>query len=286
LIKNIFQFEAMSTPCELLIYAPSKEAARTVAKEILLQTKELEKKYNYFDPASLVSHINARKTQELDAQSKDILSRAKIFYEETKGIFDITLATIKPLYKLDSLELFEKEKERLLSYVGCEHFTIKKNKIFFDNPYTMIDLGGMVKEYAVDKAVMLLKKRKIQSALVNFGGDIYALGCKPDGRAFKIGIKNPKEPKEHLLYVDLQNAALTTSASYERNTTIEGKSFSHILSKGEVKNGILSSSVLSNSALISGVFSTALNIDSTLKSKYKTIKIDQNLEIHYENFDS
>ena len=276
----------MSTPCELLICAPSKEAARTVAKEILLQTKELEKKYNYFDPASLVSRINARKTQDLDLQSKDILSRAKMFYEETKGIFDITLATIKPLYKLDSLELFEKEKAKLLPYVGCEHFTIKKNKIFFDNPHTMIDLGGVVKEYAVDKAVMLLKKRKIQSALVNFGGDIYALGCKPDGKAFKIGIKNPKQPTEHLLYIDLQNAALTTSASYERNTTIEGKSFSHILSKGEVKNGILSSSVVSSSALISGVFSTALNIDSALESKYKTIKIDQNLEIHYENFDS
>jgi FAD:protein FMN transferase len=276
----------MSTPCELLIYAPSKEVARSVAKEILIQTKELEKKYSYYDPASLLSRINARKTQELDAQSKDIFSRAKIFYEETTGVFDITLATIKPLYKLDSLEAFEREKERLLPYVGCEHFTIKKNKIFFDNPHTMLDLGGMVKEYAVDKAVALLKKRKIKSALVNFGGDIYALGCKPDGVAFKIGIKNPKEPSQHLLYVNLKDGALTTSASYERNTTIEGKSFSHILSKEEVKNTILSSSVLSNSTLISGVFSTALNIDSTLRSKYKTIQIDQNLEIHYENFDS
>lgn len=276
----------MSTPCELLIYAPSKEAARTVAKEILLQTKELEKKYSYYDPASLLSRINARKTQDLDAQSKDILSRAKIFYEQTKGVFDITLATIKPLYKRDSLEELEKAKAKLLPYIGSEHFTIKKNKIFFDNPHTMIDLGGMVKEYAVDKAVALLKKRKIQSALVNFGGDIYALGSKPDGSAFTIGIKNPKDPSTHLLYVDLQNEALTTSASYERNTTIEGKTFSHILSKGEVKNGILSSSVVSNSTLISGVFSTALTIESTLQSKYKTIKIDQNLEIHYENFDS
>lgn len=276
----------MTTPCELIIFASSKEAARAVAKEILIQTKELEKKYNYFDPSSLVSRINARETQELDAQSKDILLRAKTFYEESKGVFDITLATIKPLYKLDSLEAFEREKERLLPYVGCEHFTIKKNKISFDNPHTQIDLGGVVKEYAVDKAVVLLKKRKIKSALVNFGGDIYALGCKPDGTPFKIGIKNPKEPSTHLLYVDLKDQALTTSASYERNTSIEGKNFSHILSKQEVKNGILSSSVVSSSALISGVFSTALNVDNTLQSKYKTIKIDQDLEIHYENFDS
>lgn len=275
----------MTTPCELLIYASSKEHARSVAKEVLIQTKELEKKYNYFDPDSLVSKINSRQIQTLDAQSKDLLSRAKTFYELTGSVFDITLATIKPLYKLHSLHELEKQKERLLPYVGCEHFSIKKNKIFFDNPHTKIDLGGMVKEYAVDRAAALLKKRKITSALVNFGGDIYALGLKPDGKPFRVGIKNPKEPSGHLLYVELQNEALTTSASYERKVQIEGKSFSHILSKAEPSHTLLSATVISPSALLSGIYSTALMLKSTLRSKYKTVKITEELGIVYENFE-
>ena len=275
----------MSTPCELILFASDKEKARKIAKEILAMTKELEKKYSYYNPNSLLSKINKRNVEDLDHQCKDLLVRAKKFYEDTEHLFDITLATIKPLYSLKTLKEFENEKESLLPYVGCEHFSIKKNKIHFDNPYTKIDLGGVVKEYAVDKAVSLLKKHKITSALVNFGGDIYALGKKPDNTPFKIGIKNPKNPSEHLLFVDLQNAALTTSAGYERNFTIEGKSFSHILSKQKMDESILSWSVIADTALLSGVYSTALNIKSELKTPYKTIKIDKDLEIHYENFD-
>ena len=274
----------MSTPCELLIYLDDKDKAREIAKEVLTQTKELEKKYSYYSADSMLSAINRREVSELDAKTKDILTKAKEFYGMTGGIFDITVATIKPLYSLNSLDAFYEQKEKLSAYVGCEHFSIKKNKIFFDNPYTKLDLGGFVKEYAVDKAVALLKKRKVQHAMVNFGGDIYALGSKPDGTPFKIGIKNPKNPSEHIAQVALQDMALTTSASYERNYTIGTQNFSHILSKQEPQQEFLSLSVVCKDTLTSGVYSTALNIDASLQTPCSVIKIDKDLKVHYENF--
>jgi len=270
--KFIYKYEAMTTPCELIIYATAKAQADASAMAVLNETKRLEKKYNYFKSDSFLSSINSRQTDIIDNETKSILQRAKQYYKATNGIFDITIATIKELYKNEkNLSTLEAKKSELLQYVGCEHFSLKKDKIIFDNEHTKIDLGGFVKEYAVDRAVVVLKKHKINAALINYGGDIYALGKKPDGSKFKIGIKDPKNKTQYAQEVELENQALTTSASYERNYTIEGKTFSHIISKEENNSSVNSVTVISNNCVESGVYSTAIMIDSSLTTTNRLI---------------
>jgi len=270
--KYIYKFEAMSTPCEIIVYSPTKLLADKSADAILLETKRLEKKYNYYDSDSFLWQLNTRQVCELDQESKTLLSRAKKYYKLTNKTFDITIATLKDIYKnsLSQKELEEKKKF-LLPYLGCEHFSIKKDKIYFDNEYSKIDLGGFVKEYAVDRAVVILKRHKINAALVNFGGDIYALGRKPDGGQFKLGIKNPHNPKELIKEVLLENQALTTSASYERNYTIEGDIYSHIIAINERNSSFTSVSVISKNCVESGVYSTSLMINDSLEIKGEKI---------------
>lgn len=149
--QYIYKFEAMSTECELILFSHSKEVADKAAKSVLQEAKRLEKKYNYFDENSYLSALNKREETLLDMESKNLLERAKKYYTKTGGIFDITVATFKALYtqNLSQAQLKEK-KEALLPYVGCEHFAIKKGKLIFDNSFTMIDLGGFVKEYGVE----------------------------------------------------------------------------------------------------------------------------------------
>ena len=262
----------MTTPCELIIYAKENAIADASAMAVLNETKRLEKKYNYFKDDSLISSINSRQTNIIDSETKSILQRAKLYYKETDTTFDITIATIKDLYKNEKdLCVLKAKKAELLKYVGCEHFTLKKDKIIFDNPYTKIDLGGFVKEYSVDRAVLILKKHKINAALINYGGDIYALGKKPDGSKFKVGIKNPKDKTQYAKEVELENQALTTSASYERNYTIEGKTFSHIISKEEISSNTSSVTVISNNCVESGVYSTSIMINQNLKTTNELI---------------
>ncbi len=262
----------MSTPCELILYSLTKTKADETAQAVLSETKRLEKKYNYYDTSSYLSQINSRQISELDQESKNLLTRASQYYKLTGGIFDITVATIKDLYR-DSLSAkeLEEKKERLMPYVGCEHLSIKRSKIIFDNEFTKIDLGGFVKEYAVDRAVGILKKYKIDAALVNYGGDIYALGKKPDGSKFKVGIKNPNNPQEFAKEVSLENQALTTSASYERNYKIGDTTYSHIISKNELLSQLKSVSVISNNCVESGVYSTSLMIDKSLQTTNRVI---------------
>jgi len=270
--KYHFEFDVMSTPCEVLLYCDDPLKAEEVAKSILLEAKRLEKKYNYFDETSLLSQINTRKTQDLDAETKGLLQRAKQYYTATHGVFDITVATIKDLYrKLKDVQQLQKEIIHLKPYVGCEHFVIKRQKIIFDNPYTKIDLGGFVKEYAVDQTVKIVKKAKITSALINFGGDIYALGNKPNGEPFTIGIKDPADPTRHARTVALHDQALTTSASYERNYTVDTQTFSHIISTTTAVPLSGSVTVIASNCVESGVFSTALMINKNIPTNNSVI---------------
>ena len=273
-MKFVYKFSAMSTPCELIIYEAQKAKADSLAESVVVEVKRLEKKYNYYNKDSYLSLINTRKEFKLDSETKSLLGRAKQYYKSTDGIFDITTATLKELYTCESvLKALEEKKAKLLPFVGCEHFDIKKDKIIFDNEFTKIDLGGFVKEYAVDRTAQMIKKAKVKSALINYGGDIYAIGKKPDGQSFKIAIKDPSNLDSHVEYIDIQNQALTTSASYERNYKIEEESFSHIISKSDNKKTPKSVSIVSSTCVESGVYSTALMINPDLKHNNRELII-------------
>jgi thiamine biosynthesis lipoprotein len=277
---EIYRFVAFTTPCEVQLFVKDKSIADNCAKDILQEVKRLELKYNYYDSNSYLSQINSRDENRLDLETKNLLTQAKNYYKKTNGIFDITIATIKDIYtKNNTLSEIEKQKSELSKYIGCENFTTKKDKIYFDNEFTKLDLGGFVKEYSVDRVVKIIKKYGIKSALVNFGGDIYALGKKPDGTKFKIAITNPIEKTKTLFGVEIENQALTTSASYERNVEVEDRVFSHILSKNDLESKILSVTVVSNSCLNSGVHSTAIMSDNSLQTKEIKYMIDNNLEV-------
>lgn len=265
----------MTSPCEVILFCDTKAKADEVAKAILNEAKRLEKKYNYYDSNSFLSQINTRAENLLDTESKSLLQRAKLYYKQTNGIFDITIATIKDLYKTEtSINELEYQKTALLPFVGCEHFEIKKDKIYFDNNFTKLDLGGFVKEYAVDRAVAIVKKNKIKSALINFGGDIFAHGKKPNGEKFRVGIKDPKNPTKNAKFVEIENQALTTSASYERNYQIEDHNYSHIIAKGNDNKTPLSATVISKNCIESGVYSTSLMINISLKAPNLVIILD------------
>ena len=126
------------------------------------------------------------------------------------------------------------------------------------------------------------------AALINFGGDIYVNGNKPDGSPFNIAIKNPKNPQENIAILQLSNQGLTTSAHYERSTLVEGESYSHIINANSSNNKsnntsvILSATVISHSVLTSGIYSTSLMVNSNLivDDDINIVMIDDKLRLH------
>jgi len=92
-----------------------------------------------------------------------------------------------------------------------------------------IDLGGIAKGYAVDKAVEALKKNGIKRALVNAGGDLYALGTNRQGEEWQIGIQDPREKDKIVDIIRVEDKGVATSGDYIRYFTLEGRRFSHIV---------------------------------------------------------
>ncbi len=270
-MRRLYRFEAMTTPCEVILVADERSRSDACAKAILSEAKRLEKKYSYYDPASLLHAINRRETERIDSETKMLLQRAQGFCKTTNGIFDITVATVKELYRGETDPgVLARKREELLPFTGCGRFSVKKGRIRFDNPHTRIDLGGFVKEYAVDRAAAIVKKHRITAALINFGGDIYALGRKENGERFRIGIKDPRNPDRHIAFFDLENAAIATSASYDRHYTIGDETHSHIIPTTRKYAPPLSATVIAPDCVESGVYATALMIDPTLKVPHRT----------------
>ncbi len=258
----------MHSPCELILYAPFHKA-KQAAKEVLVATKQLERTYNFYNPNSLISAINQRKESKLTPELASILEQAYLYYQRTDGIFDITVGTLKRCLNASSYAEYQACIEKMQEFLGWQHITLTKNRIHFDNPYTMIDLGGFVKEYAVDKAKRILKRHKI-NGIINFGGDIAAVGSKPDGSAFRIGIKDPYKPNQFATFVEISDAALATSGTYERSYKVGNQRVEHIF-KGNLQ--AKSISVIAPTCLQSGIYATSLMINPCLQHNFKTIFI-------------
>ncbi len=159
---------------------------------------------------------------------------------------------------------------------------LQRTKLHIPDSRTRFDFGGVIKEYAVDQAVEIGKQRGATSMLVNFGGDIYALGTKPDGSAFNIAVLDPRDNKTPFFAVPLTNAALTTSAHSERQMQFGDKTTSHILSKQDIEKKILSVTAIASSTLEAGVLSTSLTLNPNISvpEDSAVIYIDDQLHIH------
>ena len=256
----------MSSPCELVLYASLSKATQ-VAKEIVATTKALERRYNFYSPTSDLTRINERKSGKLSSELFFLLDQAQKYYYATNGLFDVSIGTFKSCLHYTQYGEYQKCIQKMKSYVGWEHIKLTSTRIRFDNPYTRIDLGGLVKEYAVDRARAILKRHKI-AGIINFGGDIYAVGKKVDGTPFRIGIKDPKKPNNFIKFVELENMAIATSGRYERSFSVEGERIEHIFKK---PLQALSVSVIAPSCMEAGVYATSLMMEPCLEHNFKTI---------------
>ncbi|WP_295054804.1 FAD:protein FMN transferase [Sulfuricurvum sp.] len=262
-----YQFEAFSTPCELHIDAPSSSAANAVAKAVFENAKRLESLYSFFRNDSEIYKLNER-TENHHLLSDELagLIRLAIFYAEvTQRAFDIaTAGTLKNLSNLPSYHEYSRQKELLIPFASSEHILLEGNRLSFANEHTKIDLGGLVKEYAVDQSMFILQSLGITSALVNFGGDIAAIG-KCQEFSWKIGIEDPTNFEQNLMEVELNDVSLCTSGHSKRYATIESEKISHIVSFSDFSKRYSQVSIIAPTTVDAGVWSTALLINSSLE---------------------
>ncbi|MDO8455049.1 MAG: FAD:protein FMN transferase [Sulfurimonas sp.] len=227
-----YNFEAFTSPCELQIEIADKTLSDSVAHAIYTNAKRLENEYGFFKRSSQLTLLNNR-TQNRQIVSDELagLIHLSLFYsDKTEGTFDIAVAgTLKEASFASTLQEYNKKIDKLLPFASSTHLKINENEVIFSNNFTKIDLGGLVKEYAVDASIRMLKNAGVSSALVNFGGDVAAYGTY-NSSLWCVGVQNPDMNEQNLCEVTLNENALCTSGHSKRFYQIETERKSHIIS--------------------------------------------------------
>ncbi len=227
------RFEAMAGPCAVLIDGDDRAEAAALVEIAAREALRVERKLSRYRTDNLVHAINhaAGRPVEVDAETSHLLDYAATCWEISGGLFDITSGVLRRVWTFDGGSRVPSQEaiEECLGRVGWERVTWRERTLTM--PAGMeIDLGGLGKEYAVDRAAALIAARTATPFLVNFGGDVYAAGPRRGGRTWAVGIDDPERTGEAALYrLDVARAGLATSGDARRFVTWRGRRLGHIL---------------------------------------------------------
>jgi len=192
------------------------------------------------------------------------------WHKKSGGAFDITIGPLIQLWKscgksgrLPTDAEITEAKNRL----GVEHIVLDEThstlKITKEN--LGINLGGVGKGYCAQEVGATLNERGVKHALIAIAGDIYALGGKPNGAAWSVGVQDPREPNSPqalLSVLHLNDMAVSTSGNYQRYVEIQGKRYSHIIDPrtGLTAEEAPSVTVVGPNVISTDVLGTALSV--------------------------
>ncbi len=218
----------MGTVVEITVIPPNQEAIEEAFDAI----KEVDQLMSTYKPESEVSILNRQGQNHVSLQTSRIIQEAIKFSEATNGAFDITCRPLINLWKRAKKEEkipTLKEIEEARSLVSYKKIILQGDLVKFQEPGMQIDLGGIAKGWAVDKAIQALKRRGVRAALVNAGGDLFALGKRGLWKKWDVGIQNPRDEEKILSTIEVSHRGVATSGDYRRYFTLEGRRFSHIV---------------------------------------------------------
>ena len=258
------QFKAMASTCQVLIDQCSQNAAQEIVDVCYAETKRIERKFSRYLDNNIVYRINHSQNQKIpiDKETYNLLQFADTCFHLSEGMFDITAGVLNQIWKFDESSQIPNEQKisDLLKLVGWEKIDLSAEHIRLPEKM-QIDLGGIGKEYAVDRCATLITElsNKISFA-INYGGDIYVNKLRQNKKAWKIGIEapNPSNP-QNIRNIHLENGGIATSGNTKRFFMVKGKRFGHILNPKTgrpVENAPLSVTVIAENCTQAGMLAT------------------------------
>jgi len=253
----------MGTVVEIKVVGKDQAKAKEAINKAFDEIEKVNSLMSTYIEESEVSLLNREGEAKVSKETLEVIEEALKISSLSQGAFDITVKPLLDLWKKAKNEAklpLKEELNKTLSLVNFKNIEIREDTVSFKVPGMKIDLGGIAKGYAVDRAIEALKEAGIENALVNAGGDIYVLGLRSSKKPWKIGIQHPREKNKILAKVKVTNKAVTTSGDYERYFTLDGKRYSHIISPktgypaGEVP---MSVSIIAQNCALADALATA-----------------------------
>jgi thiamine biosynthesis lipoprotein len=230
---------------------------------------------NRFDQQSELQLINQNAGIAPVKVSQDTFTLVKTgveWYQRTDGAFNILIGSVMDLWGFGTDHPAvpgQDDVKQALSKADCSKIVLDeaKSTVFLPEKGMILDLGGIAKGYATDKAVSTLQELSIKNALINAGGNVYVLGNKADGTPWRVGVQDPRNPEGIKAVLQGRDQALVSSGDYQRYFEVDGVRYHHIIDpqSGFPSRASAGTTVVMESATIADVLSTALFIKGPQK---------------------
>lgn len=257
----------IGTVCTISLY-DNKDVA--ILDKAFTRLKELEDILSINKLGTELDKVNSMSGKEPLKVTDDtfkVVAQGLKYSKLSGGALDITVGPLVKLWgigtdaaKVPSEEEI-KEKLPLINYNDIVLDEINKT-IFLKRENMIIDLGAIAKGYAADEVAEILTQNNVKSAIIDLGGNIFALGSKLDGSNWKIGVQDPEDARGASIgYIEVVNKSIVTSGIYERYFESNGKKYHHILNPKTgypYENEILGVSILTDKSIDGDSLSTTL----------------------------
>jgi thiamine biosynthesis lipoprotein len=269
--------EVMGTFAHVVAVAADSSTAKGCIEAAFAEIEKIDKLMSDYKSNSEISELNRdgfRRAVKVSKSTYEVLQRSIEFSKLSGGAFDVTVGPLVDLWHsaedANSLPT-DAELQQARSRVGYDKLILDANEmsVRFAVEGMRVDLGGIAKGYAIDKAVEAMQKGGAVGGMVDIGGEIQCFGLPQAGRSkWRIGLQNPNEAEDGfdagtpLLVLNLTDTAVATSGNYRRFVTIGGKRYSHIVDpeSGYSSESLASVTIICSSSTEADALATAVTV--------------------------
>jgi len=263
MVASRHDFHALGSDCAVHLVADSAAEFARLAKAAEAEVVRIERRFSRYRLDSELSRINAAAAAggsvRIDDETAGLIAFAKACFDRSNGAFDITSGVLRAAWDFSTARLPEQAAiDALLPRIGLDKVTLAEGCVHFARAGMELDFGGLGKEYAADRAAEVCIALGARHGFVDLAGDIRVIGPQPDGAAWRVGVRHPRNPQLVIAQVAMCGGALATSGDYERFIEVEGERYGHILDprSGWPARGLSSVTVISERCLVAGSLAT------------------------------
>ncbi len=221
----------MACPCDVLMDVNDRSQAEMIIRDVANEAWRIEDKFSRYKKDNIIYRINNSngKSVAIDEESGRLLEFANELFEISENLFDVTSGVLRQIWTFDGSDHLPDKKDvrKILKKIGWRKVIRDKTSVTLPEGME-IDLGGIGKEYAVDRCVQVARQATAESVLINFGGDLSVTTPRKDNKYWSVGRLITGSDEAYGLF-QLYSGAIATSGDAHRYILKDGVRYSHIL---------------------------------------------------------
>ena len=263
--------QVMGTVAHILAVSEDENRAHEAIAAAFEAMDRVDELMNDYDPNSMLSQLSLTAVNgpvPVDEQIFTVLAAAKQYSELSEGAFDVTIGPVVKLWrkaKIDEKAPSQAELAAAKDLVGYQNMRLdaEAKTVRFTQPGMSLDVGGIAKGFAIDKAIEALQQAGLAGGMVDIGGDLRCFGMPANkAKHWLIGLQDPKSPEDIVMVLNMDDRAVATSGDYQRFVVIDGQKHSHIKDPktADSAQSLSSVSIIATTAMAADALATSVTV--------------------------